>query len=768
MYDIRQFKPALYVLLVLGLTGFALAAQWPGVWMLSVTSIAFNAWLVKRGKFRPMPRLLANLVTILATLYIVLQVRTQFSSPILHIGLFLVLLQIIKVYEQRANRDYAQLLVLSLLLIVAAAISTPSLIFGIIFIFYLFLSLYCCLLFHLKVETDQAKSAMALPDDRVDPITLRQDQKFLARSMRRLTGLISTVSICSAVFAFLFIPRGPGAGILGQLQFKPSQTLTGFRDNVTFESLARITQSEEIAAYAQVWKNEKPVDGSMTLMLRGITLDVYHGANSSGQRWRWTRSPSVSSDDGVRQIGPDMPEQLVAVKGDEPRWRQKIKLFPTGTKVLFAMEGPNTIMSRRDMRLQFSPRDRVIQTDDRIITPIEYEVISTNQPVQESTRGFFDTLRGGRFGTPTEQIDPQVTAYAKRDDVSGGFASQRTAQRGQADKVDEQIAHAIEHHLRTTFRYTLDLKDSEKLGRDEDPMVAFLYRFKQGHCEYFAGAMTLMCQSLGMTARMVVGFKCDEFNNVGGYYLVKQSHAHAWVEVLTTDGWKTFDPTSGRDGDSPAKPSMWRRISHFFDFLEYTWANSVIAYDNENRKNLLENLETSLTNTAINTSVPISGMKKNVMDTVSNIGNFVVSPSLLTWLLKVMVALLLGVIVYFVIERWRLRRRAFRIGLDALPVSDQHRLARQLIFYDDMLLLLEKHNIRPPRHQTPKEFSNSLTFLPAEVYDTIRRLTEVFYKIRFGTAELSGAQQRRLVNVINRMAAAMSNGHGKADVFRIE
>ena len=60
-------------------------------------------------------------------------------------------------WEQRANRDYAQLLVLSLLLMVAAAISTGSLVFGLLFVGYLLTSLYCCLLFHLKVETDDAR-----------------------------------------------------------------------------------------------------------------------------------------------------------------------------------------------------------------------------------------------------------------------------------------------------------------------------------------------------------------------------------------------------------------------------------------------------------------------------------------------------------------------------------------------------------------------------------------------------------------------------------
>src|SRR3712207_8589126 len=52
-------------------------------------------------------------------------------------------------------------------------------------------------------------------------------------------------------------------------------------------------------------------------------------------------------------------------------------------------------------------------------------------------------------------------------------------------------------HLQTQFSYTLDLTDARKIIEGQDPLVAFLYDLKRGHCEYFAGAMALMCQSLG-------------------------------------------------------------------------------------------------------------------------------------------------------------------------------------------------------------------------------------------------------------------------------
>src|SRR5690349_14192680 len=163
MYDIRQFKPVLYTLLILGVTGFALAGQSPGIWILAVAGISVNAWLVYTRRFQPMPRWLANVVTLLALLVVSLQFRT--TSAVLVIGQFLILLQLVKLFEQRANRDYAQLLVLSLLLMVASAINTASLLFAVVFAAFLFTSLYCCLLFHLKTETDHARASMPVPLD---------------------------------------------------------------------------------------------------------------------------------------------------------------------------------------------------------------------------------------------------------------------------------------------------------------------------------------------------------------------------------------------------------------------------------------------------------------------------------------------------------------------------------------------------------------------------------------------------------------------------
>jgi protein-glutamine gamma-glutamyltransferase len=103
-------------------------------------------------------------------------------------------------------------------------------------------------------------------------------------------------------------------------------------------------------------------------------------------------------------------------------------------------------------------------------------------------------------------------------------------------------------------------------------------------------------------------------------------------------------------------------------------------------------------------------------------------------------------------RRWRMLRRAQRIGIESLPATQQMHLARQHGFYDDLLRLLEQHEIRRPVHFTPLEFGRSLSFLPAGVYDQILRLTQLFYEVRYGGVEMTPGRQKHLANVLERLS----------------
>lgn len=753
MYDIRQFRTTLFVLLLMGISGFALAAQSPGIWVLATGAILFNIWLVRTNRFAPFPRWLATFVTFVAMLYAARELLIYGKAgAVLAIGDFLIFLQVVKLYEYRANRDAAQLLVLSLLLMVAAAISTASLAYGILLIGYLFLSLYCCLLFHLKIESETATAALASTQVTVNPATLRQDQRFLSSSMRRLTALVAAVAIAAAVLVFIFFPRMAGAGLLGNIQFHPSETLTGFSDKVSFEDVAKISRSEDKVADVQVKHNNQIVDGTQVLFLRGVTLNTYVAHDQdTGESWRWEREPD-NMFLASKSVEPDLNAPQLGTPASNDRWQQTISLQPTGTGVMFALGGPFELIPSRELKdVRVCWYDQTIQAPaEQLSQPLRYTVVSAPAP----TISLPDDTQ--QLPVPKSDIDPRIKELSSRPDISGSDSQGPLAARRPVNALpgalDLKIASNIEEYLRHNYSYTLDLTGARGLDK-QDPLVGFLFDFKKGHCEYFAGAMTLMCQSLGLQARMVVGFKCDEYNDIGHYYIVRQSQAHAWVEVLGSDGvWHTFDPTSANDAGDMPKPTFVTRIEHIVDYLEYTWASSVVAYDTNARSNLISIASNHLDSARGQGNDLLLAIRQKLTPEL-----FIkVSSDVRGILVGITVIAILIAIGFFVVERWRMRQRARRIGLDSLPAADQLRLARQLGFYASMMTTLQSRNITRPAHQTPMEFAHSLSYLPADAYDLIQKMTRIFYRVRYGNARLTASHQRHLTNAHERLRQCLA------------
>jgi hypothetical protein len=350
-----------------------------------------------------------------------------------------------------------------------------------------------------------------------------------------------------------------------------------------------------------------------------------------------------------------------------------------------------------------------------------------------------------RFAT-----DPAVSGV----DASGqGLARQRLERSGTTE-LDEEIARNISRYLQTQYSYTLDITDA-RLSSDQDPLAWFVTEDgRRGHCEFFAGTAALACQALGIPARVVVGFKTDEYNASLEKYVVRQSDAHAWVEVLTQRGWLTLDPTSGNGDDRAREEDLLDRIQHWFDFLEYTWANNVVAYDNGARTSLIENIETDVIGKAQETA----GLWDRFKAWLEQQNLYIYSAQLMAWLIVAMALAAALIVLWFFVEQWRLRRRARRIGLKGLPADEALRLARQLAFFDDLIQLLERHGHERRPSQTPREFARSLAFLPRQAFDAVMGLTDVFYRVRYGQAELSPRRQRMLSRSLDELAGVLQKG----------
>ena len=100
---------------------------------------------------------------------------------------------------------------------------------------------------------------------------------------------------------------------------------------------------------------------------------------------------------------------------------------------------------------------------------------------------------------------------------------------------------AIMQHLKSpafTYDPTVNLQDNSQALAD------FLSQ-KKGFCQQFASLMAVMLRSIGIPARIGLGFtQGDPVANETGTYVVHGHDYHSWVEVpFDGYGWLTFDPT---------------------------------------------------------------------------------------------------------------------------------------------------------------------------------------------------------------------------------
>jgi transglutaminase-like putative cysteine protease len=98
--------------------------------------------------------------------------------------------------------------------------------------------------------------------------------------------------------------------------------------------------------------------------------------------------------------------------------------------------------------------------------------------------------------------------------------------------------------------------------RGRDVVSQFLFVDRGGRIERMATAMVVMLRTLGIPARLGVGFRPGERSGARGPFTVRASDASAWAEVwFPGSGWQRFDPTASlapRDADN--RESIWARL----------------------------------------------------------------------------------------------------------------------------------------------------------------------------------------------------------------
>ncbi len=249
---------------------------------------------------------------------------------------------------------------------------------------------------------------------------------------------------------------------------------------------------------------------------------IWHSLEPGSTRLQFTRYPDRSRGLNTFYFAINKPIITIFVP-PQPQWTNlgtKAELFPNpdGTMDILTLQSNNPLGSGTTYTVRSSLSG------------------TTVEKLRQSSENFPPAIMERYL-----QIPDSITTRTRE------LAQQITADRNtEYDKV-----MAITEYLRQHIHYTDTL---EALPDDQELIDWFLFDAKRGFCNYFASAEVILLRSIGIPARLAVGYAQGKMTSPYIYQVI-QRDAHAWPEVYFVNiGWVEFEPT-------PNQPNIIRPLS---------------------------------------------------------------------------------------------------------------------------------------------------------------------------------------------------------------
>ena len=664
-----------YLLVSLGFTGLLFTGELAYHYLvLAAFSFVLGVLGDAKGGTGFLPAPLANVIMLGVFGLTVFSIFILKAPPVQELVHFLLALQAVKLSAPKKQRDWLQLYLLSFFSVVAAAALSVELSFAVVFVAYLFAAPWVLVVFHLKEAMETAKK---LPDAEIH---------LLGWPLFRLVGKISCFLFLLMLFFFIALPRF-GAGLWGD-SWAGGVGMTGFSDRLSLGDVSEIKRNNAVAM--RVYMQETERFKGKTLYWRGISLDRFDGM-------RWDRSETTLTR--LKRMG----EIYMVEQGPHPKGsmvQQDIILEPTGSQALFALGRPITVAGR--LRDLYHDTLGNLRSSYPFPFQISYTVMSSVDPGGEARP------QGDSF-LQLPVLDPRIGNLIQR--VTAGM-----------DDPSKQ-ARALEQYLRRNYRYSLKGLAMEK----GDPLSGFLFDVRQGDCEYFSSALTVMLRLLAIPARVVNGYIGGDWNPYGGYIVVRQTNAHSWVEAyLKGEGWVTLDPTPSYFG--LGQESIFASMAHFIDFMRMRWYRYVVNFGFGDQYRLFTALKRP-------TLWLDPGHRAVSMAKIRRWFSLDAAKQKRHGILLVVLVLAWWV--------WRQRKKFFFTGMTA-PLA--HEAAER---YRRVLGLLKKRGFRKRPGQTPDEFSQTVG-RPAGAL--LQEFTRLYQQARFSEVADFAAGLQRMDEILVRLA----------------
>lgn len=390
-----------------------------------------------------------------------------------------------------------------------------------------------------------------------------------ARQAARTTAL----GLPAMLLLFALFPR------IAPLWGVPSDIVgrTGLSNQLDFGGMSEIANDDSIAMRLRFAGNARPP--LKTLYFRGPVLSRF-----DGRTWR----PADETPARPPVIEPrGMPIRYEVTM--EPLRIRVLPLLEMSPQAVGTQLFIDALTLRREADLRWSaPRPITERLRLNAEAYADYRVGTSLPP---STRAANLDLPRGR--------NPRTLAWAAALRAEPRFAELADDARPPA------LAQAVMQHIATgDFTYTLS---PGRYGETSPDVIdEFWIDRRLGFCEHFAAAFVVVMRAMGVPARIVTGFQGVDPLEQDGWWIVRNSNAHAWAEYWVEGrGWLRADPTAAvapervelsralRPAPSALEqlsPALWTQLRQGWEILDNRWQQLVLNYSRQDQFDLLKRL----------------------------------------------------------------------------------------------------------------------------------------------------------------------------------
>jgi hypothetical protein len=745
--------------------------------------------------------------------------RTQSSYQLYSIATMLVYAEIVLLLQKKTRRIFEQLGIFILLELVVAALVNDNVLFGILLLPILAVSLSTLILFtHYVALSQEGKDHSK---DRFSFQKLLHDllPRFGSSKQQPLQSQISLKPVQSTEWplrlgSYLWFLQAVPLGIstIGFSCFffyllprtnrstyeAPSwaQPVVGFTESLALDQFGEVLRSKQLVMRVS-FRNLKTGEAYNLIRapyLRGVVLDDYEWSRSRTGTWKQRRQ--------IAQVPlRDLPTEnmIRSEKREGSDWVSvRFAMEKSESPSLFCV-APTFAIPEEDLKIHFVPEDWRIYSQEFMLDADRGKVtysIGTSQ------------FRGGiEMSLMPEASDFFLDDYAERIRYNGLTPQRRSGltnilvdrlpklieltesvlDKAKVDKnLKVDVARTLERYLASGVDYTYTLDLTAPRDTALDAIEDFVVNQKKGHCQYFAATLAMMLRSQKIPARLVAGYRPDEYNELGKYFTVRQQDAHTWVEAYFTaeqlkesglfaendlnhGAWLRLDPTPASE-DSNSSDSLQRQRS-MPDFIQEIWNRNVLEM-NQFRQG--GNLYDSLAEGGGN---PYADAIRQIQIWIIKAQEGDFSGGMLApgqWFSLPVAAWIIGLGSLCAVVGWTLATR-FQNLFFPFPWrrTTSGDMAISVKFFERCMYLLARLGFKRKPWETPAEVTQSASvWLDQEqqipqASQWLQQLTDAYYKTRFGkvssetlrsekdSSKTAEANQSPSVNIVDRESESL-------------